>query len=75
MKAEVAFDVAAKLGESPLWDEREQVLYWIDIPNQQIHRYNPANGEDTPLDAGQAMGCVALREKGGLISGMSFLFP
>jgi sugar lactone lactonase YvrE len=30
------------LGESPLWHPAEQVLYWCDIPNFALHRFDPA---------------------------------
>lgn len=30
----------SELGESPFWHPDEQMLYWVDIPGQQIHRCN-----------------------------------
>ncbi|CAL4134719.1 unnamed protein product [Meganyctiphanes norvegica] len=29
------------LGEGPHWCVREQALYYVDIPNQDVHRYHP----------------------------------
>ena len=61
MKAE------AIVGESPLWSPREQVLYWVDITGQKIHRFNPrANINDT-FHLPQPVTAVGLSEKGGLI--------
>ncbi|MGH7802219.1 MAG: SMP-30/gluconolactonase/LRE family protein [Thermodesulfobacteriota bacterium] len=61
MKAE------AVVGESPLWSPREQVLYWVDISGQNIHRFNPrANINDT-FHLPQPVTAIGLREKGGLI--------
>jgi sugar lactone lactonase YvrE len=33
---------ANQLGESPFWHPHERCLYWIDIPAQQLLRYDPA---------------------------------
>jgi xylono-1,5-lactonase len=32
------------LGEGPFWDNRKQVLYYVDIIGQCIHRYDPMTG-------------------------------
>ncbi|MFW2382092.1 MAG: SMP-30/gluconolactonase/LRE family protein [Acidimicrobiales bacterium] len=34
------------LGECPAWDEREQVLYWVDIEGKLIHRFDPETGQN-----------------------------
>lgn len=31
-------------GEGPHWDHRRQVLYFVDISNQTVNRYDPASG-------------------------------
>ena len=31
-----------RLGECPLWDERERALYWVDIRAPALHRCDPA---------------------------------
>ena len=41
---DVAFDVGAKLGESPVWSPEEGLLYWIDINGCAVHASNPATG-------------------------------
>jgi len=33
----------AELGEGPSWDSRTQTLYFVDILNKKIFRYNPQN--------------------------------
>ena len=57
----------AETGEGPLWDDREQVLWWVDIPSRALHRYDPATGRDTVRELNQMAGAVALREAGGLV--------
>jgi D-xylonolactonase len=45
-------DVRAVLGEGPIWVEREQALYWVDIPEKRIFRWSEAGGcrsFDVPL--------------------------
>ena len=32
------------LGECPVWDGRQQVLYWADIDGRAIHRLDPTTG-------------------------------
>ena len=29
------------LGEGPLWSEKEQAIYWVDIDGKKIQRYFP----------------------------------
>ena len=53
------------LGECPLWDDREQVLWWIDILAPALKR---SDGKTYPLD--EAIGSFAFREKDGLLAAM-----
>jgi sugar lactone lactonase YvrE len=66
----IALDVRANLGECPRWDEQTQHLYWVDINNKQLHRFNPATGEDQFLTFEQEIGCFALRQQGGFVLAM-----
>jgi sugar lactone lactonase YvrE len=40
----VAVASASRLGESPMWHPREQVLYWCDIPGQRLNRFDAKTG-------------------------------
>lgn len=64
---EIALDARADLGEGPLWDDRAGVLWWVDIMRGLVHRFDPATGDDRTYDAGQPVGAVGLRERGGLV--------
>ena len=33
-----------KLGEAPVWDVTEHALYWVDIENKQLRRFDHASG-------------------------------
>ena len=66
-QAELVLDAKAVLGEGPLWDELGSVLYWVDIDRAAVHRFDPASGENLTCDAGEPVGAVALRSRGGLV--------
>ena len=36
----------ATLGEGPVWDEREQVLWWVNIEPGELNRFDPSTGEN-----------------------------
>ena len=67
MTANLLYDARAELGEGPLWDEREKVLYWVNIQGHKLHIYDPATGENQSYDIGQPVGTVVLREYGGVM--------
>lgn len=64
---ECVVDSHSQVGEGAVWDDRAQVLWWVDIPAGLIHRYNPATRENTTIDYGEPVGCLAVREQGGLL--------
>jgi sugar lactone lactonase YvrE len=53
------------LGEGPVWDVRDQSLYWVDIPESRVHRM-AADGSLSSWDTGQPVGTVVPRASGGL---------
>lgn len=67
MNLKLLLDAKARLGEGALWDEREGVLYWLDILASKVHRYHPKTGENETFDIGQVVGTVVLRESDGLM--------
>ena len=44
MDVEVVVDIRAKIGESPTWSVADRVLYWVDIKEPALHRYDPQTG-------------------------------
>jgi len=69
MPAEVerVIDSRDRLGEGPVWDEREQCLWWVDIHGQAIKRWR-GTLESFPVP--EPAGSLALREDGGLLAAM-----
>lgn len=60
------------LGEGPVWDVREQALYWVDgtgarVGNPSIWRLDPATGETKTWTLNRDIGALALRENGGAV--------
>ncbi len=55
------------VGEGPVWDEAEQALYYIDILEKRVWRWDPASGEHRSWDVPAMIGSMALRESGGAV--------
>ena len=54
----LALDVQAELGEGPVWDPRGACLYFVDILQGRVHRFDPATGALRTYDAGRMVGAV-----------------
>ncbi|HEY2575082.1 MAG TPA: SMP-30/gluconolactonase/LRE family protein [Streptosporangiaceae bacterium] len=57
----------AYLAESPIWDAATQTLLWVDIMAGDVHRFDPASGQDSVTSVGVPVGALATRDAGGLI--------
>ena len=66
--AELVTDARATLGEGPVWDDREQCVWWVDILGESIHRTDPGTGQDDLIHVGQMVGSLGLRQRGGLVA-------
>jgi sugar lactone lactonase YvrE len=60
----------ATLGEGALWSAEEQALYWVDILQPRILRYDPATGAKAEWPMPEPIGFIALRRRGGLVAGL-----
>lgn len=74
--AEVVSERISTLAEGPVWCEREERIYWVDILSGRLHMHCTADGREKSLEMGEHLGAVALRERGGLVlalkSGFAF---
>ena len=61
---ECVLEYAAQTGESPVWSIAEQALYWIDIQQPALHRFDPATGQDRHWMLPDEIGCFALSANG-----------
>src|SRR5262249_38514733 len=55
------------LGESPVWDERRQALFWCDIFGRKVHWYLPESGLKEEHTFPDKVGCIGLCESGKLV--------
>lgn len=60
----------ADLGECPLWSVEEQCLYWIDIHEKYLNRFDPATGENRRWSLPEMPGSFVFREGGGIVIAM-----
>ncbi|SDL43373.1 Sugar lactone lactonase YvrE [Catalinimonas alkaloidigena] len=64
MEATLLYKTDTKLGEGPVWNERRQLLSWLDILNGRLHEYNPVTGENHTHTLGMYIGASVLRPGG-----------
>ena len=62
---EIIHHLPNQLGECPVWDDRENLLYWVDIKARQILRHDPSNEKTDSADVPGRPGMLALCEDGG----------
>ncbi len=62
-----AVEVRNIIGESPLWSEHEQSLYWVDILGGLVQRWHPQSGARAHWQMPSAVGSIGLRSGGGLV--------
>jgi L-arabinonolactonase len=58
-----------RLGEGPLWHPDEGALYWVDIDAGCYYCMDPDDDSPRRFDVGLPVGCLAFRQKGGLVAG------
>jgi sugar lactone lactonase YvrE len=59
------------VGEGALWDAEAGALYFLDIVGRKVHRYDPASGTTRSWSTPRAVGAMALRQRGGVVLGMT----
>src|SRR5260370_36797682 len=67
MSVRAIVDCKTSLGEGPLWDVREQKIYWIDSLGNKIFRANADGSGVEVWDVPNKIGSMAIRNKGGAI--------
>jgi len=54
------------LGEGPIWEPSIQTLHFVDISKSKLYHYHPETKKLEVEVVSDNIGCLALREKGGL---------
>ena len=52
VKVESVVGVSALIGEGPVWEESEQMLLFVDIVGQKIHRWSPMTNQIQSMETG-----------------------
>jgi D-xylonolactonase len=60
-------DYGCETGENPLWHPLERRLYWCDIPNGRIFRYEPNSGFHEKCHEGRPVGGFTIQSDGSLL--------
>jgi xylono-1,5-lactonase len=64
------WQLRAELGEGPVWVERDQALWFVDIKKRQIHRYEPATDGRRSWESPEQVGFILPAEGGGFVAGL-----
>lgn len=64
---ELIADYACVTGEGPLWHPTEQRVYWADIPQGRLYRYDPATGQHEQIYQGDVIGGFTIQADGALL--------
>ncbi|NXI48448.1 RGN protein, partial [Galbula dea] len=63
-----------RVGEWPVWEERENALVYVDINSQKVFRWSPLTNEVQSVSVDARIGSVALRQCGGYIIALGTRF-
>lgn len=69
-RVSTALPVQAVLGEGPIWVARDAALWFVDIKQHHVHRFDPATGEARRWTAPDQVGWVLPTADGGMIAGL-----
>lgn len=64
------WNLAAELGEGPVWVEGDRALWFVDIKKQAIHRFDPASADRRSWGAPEQVGFILPAERGGFVAGL-----
>ncbi|MDY7067192.1 6-deoxy-6-sulfogluconolactonase [Pseudomonas extremaustralis] len=70
MTAHLIVDARNAVGECPVWVAEENALYWVDIPNGGLQRWNAATGHIAAWKAPQMLACMARTTAGNWVAGL-----
>jgi D-xylonolactonase len=64
------WNIAAELGEGPVWDGRDHALWFVDIKARKVHRFDPESGDKRSWNAPEQIGFILPAEGGGFVAGL-----
>ncbi|NQU44916.1 SMP-30/gluconolactonase/LRE family protein [bacterium] len=70
VEATPILDAKASLAEGPVWDGKRHLLWWVNIPEGEVHAFDPGARTDKVIRLHEPIGVVVLRAGGGLVAGL-----
>lgn len=70
MQCDLVLDARNAVAESPVWLAAQQALYWVDIPERKLWRWDAASGTARHWETEEMCACIAPRHGGGWICAM-----
>ncbi|XP_019384967.1 PREDICTED: regucalcin isoform X2 [Crocodylus porosus] len=67
IKVECIIDENCKIGESPVWEEKENSLLYVDINGKKISRWNSITKQVQSIAVDAPVSSVALRKSGNYV--------
>ncbi|XP_012696089.2 regucalcin [Clupea harengus] len=67
IKVECVVKEKCEIGESPVWEEKDGTLIYVDITGQRVSRWNPATNKIQSLRTEKYVGSVVPRKSGGYV--------
>ena len=65
--AEPVFRCRSTLGEGSVWDHEQSCLYWVDIYEDKVFRFDPRRRANVAYDVGTNVGTVVVAQGGNLL--------
>ena len=69
-KLELVTDAICVVAESPIWNERDKKLYYVDIQGKRMRTVSLETNEISDMVLPQQIGCLAFDEDNNPICGM-----
>src|SRR5882757_9312994 len=70
MKPELLFPAQTELGECPVWDERRNCFFFMDVTERLLHRLDWASLSAARMDLPALGGGLVLGHDGTLVAGL-----
>ncbi len=70
MEPECVWDVGSELGEGPIWSPADNAVWFVDIKQKQIYRFDTVARTGHSVQAPDQPGFIAPLAKGGFIVGL-----
>lgn len=68
IRPEIVSSDRCRLGECPIWCDRDQRLWWVDVLAPALWSYDPSTGSNHCHEVrARRLGSIAMRESGGLL--------